>query len=122
VPAIRSKILPVYDAKYPEIKQLTEEHRRAVAGSEAFAARIACLVPAGRMNKHDASRVEAQPFPHDIEGMTANVSNSDGLHRVEFRYVDSATLEALVQTYGAMVRTKLECRAAAERGRSVAVR
>ncbi|AEM88859.1 hypothetical protein [Streptomyces violaceusniger] len=122
VSAIRSKILPTYDAKYPEIKQLTEEYRRSIAAEESFAARIACLVPSGTLDEHDSSRVEARPFPRHIEQMTANVSTSDHLHRVEFRYIDSETLEALAQTYGAMVRAKQERAAQDRRGRSVEVR
>ncbi|MFD8340003.1 hypothetical protein ACFV42_46560 [Streptomyces solisilvae] len=122
VAQIRDKILPTYDAEYPEIRRLTEEHRRAEAADESFAMRIACTVPGGKVSEHDSSRVEAHPFPRHIEQMRAYVSSTQNLHRVEFRYVDSATLEALTQTYAAMVRAKSERRAASERGRSVAVR
>jgi len=111
VDAIRAKILPAYDARYPQIKALTHQYRAALATGESLAARLAGMVPGAKARDGDSLTVVASPVPGEIEKITVRVSADEGLHQVRFEWVDSATLEALVQTYAEMVAAKTQRRA-----------
>ncbi|MFJ2745458.1 hypothetical protein ACIO3O_38015 [Streptomyces sp. NPDC087440] len=104
--AITAKLLPLYNELYPKIVAAAATGRQADEERQAFAHQLAALVPGAEVTRTDPTPwIEYRPRRGSIESMKVQVL-SRGEHIVEFRYVDDATLQALMTAYGDAVRQR----------------
>ncbi|GHA47717.1 hypothetical protein GCM10010329_82650 [Streptomyces spiroverticillatus] len=104
--AITAKLLPVYNELYPKMVAAAASARQTDEEQQALAQRLAALVPGAELTRTAPSPwIEYRPRQGSIGSMKAQVL-SWGQHIVEFRYVDDATLQALMTAYGEAVRRR----------------
>ncbi|MCX5206099.1 hypothetical protein OG897_32395 [Streptomyces sp. NBC_00237] len=105
--AITAKVLPVDNSVYPKVVAAAAASRQTDEQQHAFAQRLAALVPGAELTRNDPSPwVEYRAGRGSIERMTAQVL-SGNRHTVEFRYVDTETLETLLRAYGEVVQRQM---------------
>ncbi|MGP4049323.1 hypothetical protein [Streptomyces sp. 2A115] len=101
--AVRTKLLPVYNATYPKVLAANEESRQHADGRAALAGHLVALVPGAEVIRSEPSPTVEYRKRGTIERVTAQVLG-DGLNIVTFRYVDDEATAAVMKAYGDVVR------------------
>jgi hypothetical protein len=88
---------------FPTVVAAAAQSRERESKELVLAEKLAALVPGATLTRTDPTPwIEYKTPGRSIESMKTQVSGAE--HIVEFRYVDTPTLEALLRAYGDAVR------------------